>query len=65
MSYSAKYDYCNPMCFFINGREENYGIVKMDDDGTSGKTLIPGDLVFAGPAIKTNDSWFDAIHNKT
>ena len=60
VSFSAKYDYCNPMYYVINGREENYGIVKMDDDGTSGKTLIPGDLVFAGPAIKTNDSWFDA-----
>lgn len=60
VSFSAWYDYCNPMYYVFNGREENYGIVKMDNDGTSGTTLIPGDLVFAGPAIKTNQSWFDA-----
>ena len=48
------------MYYVLNGREENYGVVKMDNDGTSGNTLIPGDLVFDGPAIKVNDDWFDA-----
>ena len=56
VTFTGKFDYCNPMYY---GPEENYGIVRMSNDGNTGETVAKGDK-FPGAMIKLNGSWFNS-----
>lgn len=57
VSFTGMFDYCNPMYY---GANENYGIVKMSDDGNEGTTQTSGENVYPGAMIKVNSDWFDS-----
>lgn len=59
VGFTAKYDYCNPMYY---GPDENYGIIKVSDDGNTAETVAKGDT-FGGVMMKLNSDWYDADGN--
>lgn len=54
VTFTGKYDYCNPVYY---GDSQNYGIVKISDDGNTGETVADGENVYPGVMMKLNDDW--------
>lgn len=59
MTFTSKFDYANPMYY---GPNENYGIVRISDDGNTAETIADGNK-YPGSMIKVNGDWFDEDGN--
>lgn len=60
VTFTGKYDYCNPVYY---GAEQNYGIVKVSDDGNTNETVASGNT-YPGVMMKLNSDWYDADGNE-
>lgn len=60
VTFTGKFDYVNPVYY---GENQNYGIVKMSDDGNTGETIVEKSDVYPGAMLKVNGDWYDADGN--
>lgn len=64
VAFTAKFDYANAYVDYTEGDTYNFGVVLMDDAGTSGHTIAAEDLEFKGAAVLTNGVWYDENENE-
>lgn len=60
VSFTGKFDYCNPVYY---GPDENYGIVKVSNDGNTASTIVENSDVYPGIMMKLNGDWTDEDGN--